>query len=52
MVKKVLYITGCAIGGGLIGCFANKLDTPIGIALFAVGVVLLTASAYIYAKRV
>ncbi len=46
MIKKVLYIAGCAIGGILVGFFAGKLDTPLGIALFAVGVLLLAVSAY------
>ncbi len=50
MIKKVLSVAGCAIGGILVGFFANKLDIPLGIVLFAVGVFLLTVSAYTATK--
>ncbi len=50
MIKKVLQIAGCVVGGVLIGFFANKLDTLLGIALFAVGVFILTVSAYTSVK--
>ncbi len=50
MIKKGLQIAGCVVGGVLICFFANKLDTPLGIALFAVGVFILTVSAYTSAK--
>ncbi len=45
MKKKVLQIFGCLIGGGMIAFCANTLDTPLGIALFTIGVILLTTSA-------
>ncbi len=51
MNKKAVYIAGCVIGSGLIGFFANKLDTPIGIVLFGSGVLLITVSAYRAAKE-
>ncbi len=50
MIKKVLQIAGCVVGAVLIGFFANKLDTLLGIALFAVGVFILTVSAYTSTK--
>ena len=46
MIKKVLSVAGCAVGGILIGFFANKLDTAIGIVFFAAGVLLLAVSTY------
>ena len=42
--KEIIYGILCAIGGVLIGFFANKLNTILGGGLFAVGVVLLVFS--------
>ena len=47
---KLLCVLGCAAGGGLIGFFAGKLDSALGILLFSAGVLLLTLSAYKAAK--
>ena len=45
MIKeKTLYGILCGVGGTLIGVFANKLDTIIGVALFTLGVFLLVFS--------
>ena len=51
MNKKIIYIAGCAIGGVLVGLFANKLNTSLGIALFAVGAFLLAVFAYAATKE-
>ena len=48
---KVTYLIGTAIGGGLIGFFANKLDTVLGCVVFALGVCLLCFSCYIIYKK-
>ena len=42
--KKLLYFLLCAVGGALIGFFANKLNTWIGILAFVIGVLLLVFS--------
>ena len=40
--KKILYITGCAVGAGLVGFFANQLTSSIiGPAMFCIGVFLM-----------
>ena len=44
-MKKILNIICCALGSGMIGFFANKLDTVNGSVLFAAGVILLVSSA-------
>lgn len=43
-MKKVLQIVLSAVGGMLIGLFANRLNTVVGCLCFVLGVVLLTAS--------
>ena len=37
MEKKILYSILCALGGGMIGFFANKLSEVYGIILFTLG---------------
>jgi hypothetical protein len=36
----------CAVGGILIGFFANQLNTVVGCVLFALGILMMAASAY------
>ena len=43
-MKKVLHAICCAVGGGMIGFFANQLNTIVGSVCFALGVALLVAS--------
>lgn len=43
-MKKVFLMVFCAVGGVLIGAFANRLNTIAGCICFALGVVFLTAS--------
>ena len=39
--KKFMYGILCAVGGAMIGFFANQLGDPIGTIGFTVGVALL-----------
>ena len=45
-IKRVLSVTGCAVGGVLIGFFANKLNSVFGIIAFALGIFLISLCAY------
>ena len=42
--KKVLYSILCALGGGIIGFFANSLTEWYGCLLFGLGVSLMVYS--------
>ncbi|MBR5479004.1 MAG: hypothetical protein IKU84_02395 [Clostridia bacterium] len=48
---KTLNTICTALGAGLIGFFANKLDDGMGIALFTFGVILLTYSIVVTFKK-
>ena len=50
-MKKVLQIICCAVGAGMIGFFANRLNTVVGSVCFTLGVVLLVASTIIISKN-
>jgi len=50
-MKKFVKIAGCAIGGAMIGFFANQLSTVWGAGLFALGVVLLVFSIASMSKQ-
>ena len=50
-MKKVLQIICCALGGGMIGFFANRLNTAIGGVCFSLGVVLLVGSIILASKQ-
>ena len=41
---KLLYALLCAVGGGIIGFFANQLTEWYGCALFGLGVALMVYS--------
>lgn len=43
-MKKALQFILSAAGGCMIGFFANRLDTGMGAAMFALGVCMLTGS--------
>lgn len=43
-MKKVIQIILCALGGGMIGFFANQLNTVPGAICFSVGVAMLVGS--------
>ena len=42
--KKSSYVSLCALGGGIIGFFANQLTEWYGCALFGLGVALMVYS--------
>jgi len=48
---KIMFNIGCALGGAMIGFFANRLDTVYGAVLFTLGVVLLVFSVASGSKR-
>lgn len=50
-MKKVFQIICCAVGGGMIGFFANQLDTVIGCVFFTLGVILLVGSIILVSKQ-
>ena len=50
-MKKVLQVICCAVGSGMIGFFANQLNTVVGSVCFALGVALLVASIIIISKK-
>ncbi len=45
-MKNFIPVMCCAIGGILVGFFANKLSTPSGIVMFVIGVLVLSLSGY------
>ena len=50
-MKKVLQVICCALGSGMIGFFANQLNTVVGSVCFTLGVALLVASIVIISKK-
>ena len=50
-MKKITQIVCCAAGGGMIGFFANQLNTGVGSMCFAIGVVLLVNSVIFISKQ-
>ena len=50
-MKKILQGICCAVGGGMIGFFANRLDTVIGSVCFTLGVILLVGSIILVSKQ-
>ena len=50
-MKKVLQVICCAVGSGMIGFFANRLNTVVGSVCFTLGVILLVASIIIIGKK-
>lgn len=50
-MKKVLQMIFCAAGSGMIGFFANQLNTVVGSICFTLGIVLLVASIIIICKK-
>lgn len=43
-MKKTLQIICCAVGSGMIGFFANQLNSVVGSVCFTLGVVLLVGA--------
>lgn len=50
-MKKILQVICCAVGGGMIGFFANQLNTVVGSVCFTLGIVLLVASIIAISKK-
>lgn len=50
-MKKVFQVICCASGAGMIGFFANQLNTVIGGVFFTLGVALLVASIILVSKQ-
>jgi len=50
-MKKFLQVICCAAGAGMIGFFANRLNTVIGCVFFTLGVALLVSSIIIVSKQ-
>lgn len=50
-MKKVLQVLCCAVGSGMIGFFANRLNTVVGCVCFILGVVMLVASIIVISKK-
>jgi len=50
-MKKFFHIICCAAGAGMIGFFANQLNTVIGCVFFTLGVALLVSSIILASKQ-
>lgn len=50
-MKKFIQIACCAIGSGMIGFFANQLDTVIGSVFFTLGVAMLVVLIIVISKQ-
>ena len=50
-MKKAFQVICCAVGSGMIGFFANQLNTIVGCVFFTVGVVLLVGSIILLSKQ-
>jgi hypothetical protein len=50
-MRKVFQVICCAVGSGMIGFFANQLNSVIGSVCFTLGVALLVASIIIINKK-
>ena len=50
-MKKAFQVICCAAGAGMIGFFANQLNTVLGGVCFSLGVILLVASIVIISKN-
>ena len=50
-MKKIIPIACCTLGSGMIGFFANQLNTVVGSLLFTLGVVILVISVVLITKQ-
>ena len=50
-IKKVFQVICCAVGAGMIGFFANQLNTVMGCLFFTLGVTLLVGSIVLVSKK-
>ena len=50
-MKKAFQVICCAAGAGMIGFFANQLNTVVGSACFTLGIVMLVISIILISKQ-
>ena len=50
-MKKAFHVICCAVGSGMIGFFANQLNTVVGSVFFTLGVALLVGSIILVSKQ-
>jgi len=50
-MKNYLQILCCASGAGMIGFFANRLNTVTGCVFFTLGVALLVSAIVLVSKQ-
>lgn len=50
-MKKVVQITCCALGGIMVGFFANQLSSVVGCVCFTLGIVLLVGAITSLSKQ-
>ncbi len=50
-MKKAFHVICCATGSGMIGFFANQLNTVVGCVFFTLGVALLVGSIILISKQ-
>ena len=50
-MKKACYVICCATGSGMMGFFANQLNTVVGCVFFTLGVALLVVSIILVSKQ-
>lgn len=50
-MKKALHVICCALGSGMIGFFANQLNTIVGCVCFTLGIAMLVASIVLITKQ-
>ena len=50
-MKKIFQVSCCALGGGMIGFFANRLNTALGCVFFTLGIALLVGSIFLMSKQ-
>ena len=50
-MKKVLQVICCAVGSGMIGFFANQLNTVVGCVFFTLGIALLVGSIILVSEK-
>ena len=50
-MKRMIQIICCAAGSGMIGFFANQLNTVVGCVFFTLGVALLVGSIILVSKQ-
>lgn len=50
-MKNIIRIVCCALGGVMIGFFANQLNTVLGCVCFTLGIALLVGSIISMSKQ-